>query len=195
MSFLSNLFKKCSSQPGVSHAEKLYIVDAAGLNEGPRKNDVRLSPRNQIDILQALSRVSKNENITIHAVFEGRPLKKVAHGKKFDEVVVFFCEEAKALPKFIIGHLKDWMRRKDVTIITADRRLEEQVLAAGGKSMRMSTFKKAFENTAARRRKPRQNRRKSGGGGGGGNDNPERKQSKPDQPEENDVSTLIDLVD
>ena len=54
------------------HGNAVLIVDGTGLFDG--KKGEKLSPRQQIDILQSMSRVNKNEEIEVEVVFEGKPL-------------------------------------------------------------------------------------------------------------------------
>lgn len=137
--------------------KRLYIIDAAPLH-GSGGND-RLSPRDQIQVLQQLARMADKENINIQAVFEGRALREVAHGGTYSGVTVFFADKAPALQDLVVSLFKKGSRGYDVTVITGHRQLEQRVAAAGGLTMRPSTLRKAMEN---------------GGGGGGGGDRGDR---------------------
>jgi hypothetical protein len=131
--------------------KRLYIIDAAPLH-GSGGHD-RLSPRDQIQVLQQLARMADKENINIQAVFEGRALREVAHGGSFSGVTVYFADKTPALHDLVLSLLKKGSRSYDVTVITGHRQLEQRVASAGGLTMRPSTLRKAMEN---------------GGGGGGG---------------------------
>ncbi len=182
----------------------LLVVDATSLGQGqkPPKGGQRLSPRDQIDVLQQLSRVNRTELFGVEAVFEGQPLRKVDHGHMFDDIVVYFQEEAKDVPDFIFSRAKANAGRKQVTVVTSNRRLEERLASAGIQTIRTSTFKKAFDKGAGGGR--------DGGGRDGGNKRrrpprrrgekrPDREPKGEQKPKESDaqddVSQLIDLVD
>ena len=132
---------------------RLYIIDAAQLAGG---NIDRLSPRDQVQILQQLSKFAEREGIAIQAVFEGRALREVASGDTYGGITVYFADKASALQDQIVSLVRDGVRRKTVTVVTANSQLEKRVIEAGATTLRPSTFRKAMEP--------------SGGGPGGGGD-------------------------
>lgn len=137
------------ARPG---GKRLYIIDAAQLY-GSGGND-RLSPRDQIQVLQQLARFADKENINVQAAFEGRALREVAHGGSFSGVTVFFADKTPALHDLVVSLFRKGSRgSRVVTVITGNRTLEQRVASAGGQTMRPSTLRRAMEN---------------GGGGGGG---------------------------
>jgi len=175
----------------------LLVVDATslGLGQKPPKGEQRLSPRDQIDVLQQLSRVNRSELFGVEAVFEGKPLRKVDHGHMFDDIVVYYQEAPKDVPEFIFSRAKTNAGRKDVTVVTSDRRLEERLAGAGIQTIRTSTFKKAFDKGGSggrdggnkRRRPPRRRSEKR--------NEAKNEQPKKEAPAQDDVSQLIDLVE
>ena len=128
---------------GGSRSDKLYIVDAAQLAGGGNE---RLGPRDQIQVLQHLSRFAEKENIGIQAVFEGRALREVAHGENYGGIQVFFAENTIHVQNLLLDLLKKSLRSKQVVVVTSSRPVEERALSMGGSIMRPSTFRKAFEN-------------------------------------------------
>ena len=226
MGFMDNIFASFRTgrtrASGVKQGEQVFLVDAAGLVQ--LQQGQKISPRNQIDLLQRLSRIAQAESIPIQVFFEGEPLNKVGNGERFDDITVWFVTESKELPEKILAGVKDLSRRKQVTVITSDSRLEERAVVNGAKVMRSTTFKKAFDKTSSGR--GREGARREGGrgrgrggsgrgprGSGGEGEGEERKERRPrkgggerreqssDGPRkkeptsENDVSDLIDLVD
>lgn len=174
----------------------LLVVDATslGLGQKPSKSN-QLSPRDQIDVLQQLSRINRSELFGVEAVFEGKPLRKVDHGHMFDDIVVYYQEAATDVPDFIFTRAKANSGRKDVTVVTSDRRLEERLAGAGIQTIRTSTFKKAFDGKNGgrdggnkRRRPPRRRNEKRG-------DREAKNEAPKEQAAHDDVSQLIDLVD
>ena len=134
---------------GGSKAGKLFILDAAQLSGGGSE---RLGPREQVQVLQHLSRFVEKESITVQAVFEGRALREVAHGDKYGPIQVFFADSTANMQNMLLDLLKKGMRSKQTVLVTGTRAVEERAISMGGLTMRPSTFRKAFEN---------------GGGGGG----------------------------
>jgi hypothetical protein len=200
---------------GGSRSGKLYIIDAAQLAGGGNE---RLGPRDQIQVLQNLSRFAEKENIGIQAVFEGRALREVAHGENYGGIQVFFAENAASVQNLLLDLLKKGLRSKQTVVVTSNRLVEERALSMGGSIMRPMTFRKAFENGGGdrgergrgyprrrdRRRPPRQQRPhqehqapQSGGeqapvASSGASEQPPQK----NQPKEKDsVRDLIDLVE
>jgi hypothetical protein len=200
---------------GGSRSEKLYIIDAAQLAGGGNE---RLGPREQIQVLQQLSRFAEKEKIGIQAVFEGRALREVAHGENYGGIQVFFAENAANVQTLLLDLLKKGLRSKQALVVTSSRPVEERALSMGGSIMRPMTFRKAFEDGGGdrgergrgdsrrrdRRRPPRQQRPHQehqtppGGGeqsvaavGGTSEQPPQKNPSK----EKDSVRDLIDLVE
>ena len=128
---------------GDSRSGKLYIIDAAQLSGSGSE---RLSPRDQVQVLQHLSRFAEKEKIGVQAVFEGRALREVAHGENYGGVQVFFADTTANLQNLLLDLLKKGMRSKQAVLVTASRPVEERAISMGGMTMRPSTFRKAFEN-------------------------------------------------
>jgi hypothetical protein len=179
-----------------SAAKRVYIIDAGHLASRNGGNRGRIPPRAQLDTLRRLGQFARKESIQIHAVFEGRPLRKAPDGGKFEDVTVHYAPKGDALPDLVVDLMKDASRRKEVTVITSDRRLEERVLVNGGTTIRVSTFRKALEATIGSRgghhqRDPSQRRRRRRRRPRSGAPREEQKKAKPQDP----VDELIDLVD
>ena len=128
---------------GGSRSGRLYVVDAAQLAGG---NSERLGPRDQVQVLQHLSRFAEKEKISIQAVFEGRELREVAHGENYGGIQVFFADSTANLQNLLLDLLKKGLRSKQAVLVTASRPVEERAISMGGLTMRPSTFRKAFEN-------------------------------------------------
>ena len=128
---------------GGSRSGKLYIIDAAQLAGGGNE---RLGPRDQVQVLQHLSRFAEKEKIGVQAVFEGRPLREVAHGENYGGVQVFFAENTANMQNLLLDLMKKGLRSRQAVLVTSSRPVEERAAAMGGMTMRPSTFRKAFEN-------------------------------------------------
>lgn len=128
---------------GGSRSGKLYIIDAAQLFGGGSE---RLGPRDQVQVLQHLSRFVEKEKIGVQAVFEGRALREVAHGENYGGVQVFFADSTANLQNLLLDLVKKGLRSKQTVVVTSSRQVEERAILMGGLTLRPSTFRKAFEN-------------------------------------------------
>jgi hypothetical protein len=146
---------------GGTRSGKLYVIDAAQLSGSSSE---RLGPRDQVQVLQHLSRFAEKEKISIQAVFEGRALREVAHGENYGGVQVFFAENTANLQNLLLDLLKKGLRSKQAVLVTNSRPVEERAISMGGLTMRPSTFRKAFDNGGGDR----------GDRGGGGGDRGDR---------------------
>lgn len=146
MSVLSKLIAFCTGNAG----KKVYIIDAAQLS-GPGRPGGRLGPRDQIQILQRLSRFAEQEGIGVKAAFEGKSLREVANGEDFGKVTVFFAEQSKDLTDLLIDLYK--RAGNSAVMVTSNPAVERAVQEVGGSTIRAMTFRKGMD----------------GGGGGGGN--------------------------
>lgn len=101
----------------INPGDQVVIADGRG-TLGARGG--RLSPRDQIDALQILSRLAQKESLPIVAVFEGEPLRKVADGQKFDDVVtVYYTTSEEGLREKLLQQVKEHRRKKPV-LLTSD---------------------------------------------------------------------------
>ena len=152
MSVLSKLMAFWTSKAGGRRGKQLYIIDAAYLS-GPGRGHGRLSPREQIQILQRLSRFAEQEGIRVQAVFEGRSLREVSNGEEFRGVTVFFAENGNEIPDLLM-HLSRRAGSGSAVVVTSNTEVEKQVIAKGGSAIRAATFRKGMDGGV-------------GGGGGG----------------------------
>lgn len=122
----------------------LFIADAAVLMGSNRTNG-RLSPKDQLQMLRRISLFAEREGVEVWALFEGRPLREVAHGDIFaNRVRVFFADTAEALTDMIKDLAQKHAARSPLAVI-ANRRLEDDLTDRGIRVMRGNTFRKAVE--------------------------------------------------
>ena len=133
---------------GNSRSGKVYIIDAAQLSGS---NSERLGPRDQVQVLQHLSRFVEKEHISVQAVFEGRALREVAHGENYGGVQVFFADSTAHVQSLFLDLVKKALRSKQAVVVTANRQVEERAISMGALTLRPSTFRKAFENGGGER--------------------------------------------
>ena len=126
-----SLFDVVKSWFSGSGSGRLYIIDGAQL-VGSGSSD-RLSPRDQVHVLQMLSRYAQKEAISIQVAFEGRPLREVAHGGEYGGVTVFFADKQAALQDMILDLVRSGARRQKVVLVTAQRQIEEKAVSAGAR--------------------------------------------------------------
>jgi hypothetical protein len=159
---------------------QLVIIDGTTLHEG-RRGSSKLTPRDQIDILQALSNICTREKFVVQVVFAGEPLRKVDHGEFFDEVKVLYAQDDVTTTDLVM-ELIAATTLKQIVVVSSDVGLEAKAAGKGATTLRSGTFRKGFEefnpgSGGGNRRggnSPQRRRRKSGGGEdekgrGGGN--------------------------
>jgi len=201
MSVLAKIVALWGSKSSSPRGKRLYIIDAAHLFSSGRGS--RLSPRDQIHVLQKLSKFAEKEGISVQAVFEGRPLREVGHGEKFGGVTVFFAEKSGKLSDLVYDLFKKG-RRRSAVVVTSNRDIEKKISGAGGATIRSATFRKGMEvgpsgggNSSSQQRRRRRPPRPRSKEDSRERKKPERqKSSKPGGNSESDtVRDLIDLVE
>lgn len=199
MSFLEKLNILRWFESAGSDSRRLYIIDGDTVvsEKGGRS---KLSPREQIDLLKALSRFAKKEGIAIFTVFSGKELRKVEHKGMYGEVKVFFAGQPDDFKRVIMQLLKQNGRREEVMVITSDKNLEKAVMDSGGVTMRASTFKKALDaisgggSSRGKSRGRGKSRRRPRRDGSRGKSQPRQKKQKDTSPKDT-VHQLIDVVE
>jgi hypothetical protein len=193
---LFNLFKP---------ARTVLVVDAVSLNESLGMKG-KVPPRNQLQTLRRLSRFSQREKIEVVAVLTGNPLNKAPAGKKFEGVLVIYSKSPEDHAKFIA---KTAAAKGSGAIMISGNAAAEKIAGAGVRSMRVSTFRKAFDtggenegqersagpgNAPRGNRPPRRRQQKQANGNGSGKE--QRQERPPKEMSEADaINELIDLVD
>jgi len=216
MSFIK-MIKSCFSSTGGS-SNRTYVVDAARLVD--EKTGRRMAPRDQVQMLNALARISKQEGLGIQVVIESdRPLREVEHGGDFNGVKVYYAPDTEQLVALALK----LCRKSGGSIVSSGVTMESRATEAGIPVLCSSTFRKAFlqggmpgggqggDRGGERRRGGGRDRRGGRGdrGGRGGRGGRDRKgssrddggkpQSNGDPAPKNDehaaVRNLIDLVE
>jgi hypothetical protein len=192
-------------------AKSVLVVDTAAVlrTKGMRG---RVAPRQQIQLLRALSRFVQREKLNVTAVLVGDPLDKAPHNKVFDHVRVRYTKSEETLNKELCKALSQ--AGSAGVLVTEDVALENRVLRAGKATLRVSTFRKLLddgveqnENNGGNNNRPQNNRRDRGRDRGPrpnrNNNNPQQQQSRPPANEaeeqrgsgDDTISQMIDLVE
>ena len=118
---------------------RTYVVDVARLVD--EKTGRRMAPREQVQMLNALSRVAKQEGLTIQAVFESdRALREVEHGGEFNGVKVFFAPDNEQLVALALKLCKG----EGCALVSSGVTMESRATEAGITVLCSGTFRKAF---------------------------------------------------
>jgi hypothetical protein len=195
-------------------AKSVLVVDTAAVlkTKGVRG---RAAPRQQLQLLRALSRIVQRENLKVTAVLVGAPLDKAPHNKVFDHVRVRYVQSEEGVTKELLSALKQ--AGSAGVLVIEDVALEARVIKSGGTTLRVSTFRKLLddggepqEGGGNNNRPPRNNRRDRNRGprqSRGGNNAPQQQQQPRQQPEkaareeprgnggDDAISQMIDLVE
>ena len=187
--------------------KRTLVVDIAAVlkAKGARGNT---APRQQLQVLRALSRLVQREKMNVTAVIVGKPLNKAPHNKKFDGIRVRYAPVDQQLDKQLIASMKQ--AGSAGVLVTENVELEKKIIRGGNDTLRVSTFRKMIEdgnepqngpgngprgnNRPRRDRGPRNDRPK--------NDRPRNDRPKNDRPkadkksqQQDEISQMIDLVD
>lgn len=140
MSFIETIksfFAPASGSP--RRNSRTYVVDGARLLD--EKTGRRMAPRDQVQMLNALARVAKQENLEIQAVFESdRPLREVEHGGELNGVKVYFAPDNEQLVALALK----LCRKGNCTLVSSGVTMESRATEAGLQVLCSSTFRKAF---------------------------------------------------
>ena len=124
---------------GMRNGRKAFFVDCARL--GDEKTGRRLSPRDQVAILNALARIHEEEGFDMAAIFEAeRPLREVENGGEYKGVVVYFAADAEQL----IADALSLAKKGSYTLVTSGPSLESKATEMRLPLFSSSTFRKAF---------------------------------------------------
>jgi len=192
---LFNLFKSSKS---------VVVIDGLSLNEALGMKG-KVPPRTQLQLLRRLSRFAQREKIRMVVVLTGSPLHKAPARKKFEEITVVYSKSPGAHAKYTVKTA----RSKGVgAILVSGNPTIEKIVGNSMKTMRMSTFRKAFDvggndadgsdrsergggDRGGRNRPPRRRQQKQSGG----NNEPKQERPPKEMSDTDAINELIDLVD
>ena len=177
-------------------AKTVLVIDTVSLNESLGMKG-KVPPRNQLQLLRRLARFSQREKLSVVAVLCGIPLNKAPAGKKFEGITIVYSKSTE-------NHVKCLIRTANAkgagAVLVSGSAAVEKLRSGSTKSLRISTFRKAFDSTSDSdgsdrsasggrgNRAPRKNRQKASN---------EPKQERPPREvsEADAINELIDLVD
>lgn len=134
---IKSFFAPAGGSP--SRNSRTYVVDGARLVD--EKTGRRMAPREQIQMLNALARVAKQENLDIQVVFESdRPLREVENGGEFNGLKVYFEADTEQL----VATALKLCRKNDGMLVSSGVTMESRATEAGISVLCSSTFRKAF---------------------------------------------------
>ncbi len=124
-------------------AKSVLVVDTAAVlkTKGVRG---RAAPRQQLQLLRALSRIVQREKFKVTAVLVGAPLDKAPHNKVFEGVRVRYAKTEEVLNKELNKAFKQ--AGANGVLVTEDIALENRVIKSGGITLRVSTFRKLLDD-------------------------------------------------
>ena len=137
MSLFGTLFSWLSTPPG---GPGPLVVDGPALAAAMGRSR-KLSPRDLLTLLDRLAALSDQEGMSIMAVFEGQPLRKVADGEDHKGVTVYYAEDADEKVKKLIR----LARKSQAIVITSEPEIEVKAQKVGARVLRTSTLKKLLE--------------------------------------------------
>ena len=139
MGFMDAIKSLFTSNGSARQNTKVYIVDVARIPD--EKTGRRLSPRDQIQMLNALARVAKQEEFEIHALIESeRPLREVDSGGAYNGVTVHFAADTEEL----VAQALKLAKSTGGALVSSGPTMESRGQEAGFAVISSSTFRKAF---------------------------------------------------
>ena len=137
MDAIKSLFSPASG--AARRNARAYVVDGARLVD--EKTGRRLAPRDQVQMLNALARVVKQEGLDLQAVFESdRPLREVEHGGEYNGIKVFFAPANEQLVALALKLCKG----AGAALVSSGVTMESRATEAGIPVLCSATFRKAF---------------------------------------------------
>ncbi len=180
-------------------SKTVVVIDGVSLNENLGMKG-KVPPRNQLQLLRRLSSFAQREKLDVVIVLTGSPLHKAPAKKKFEEITVVYSKTLEAHAKYAVKTA----RSKGVgAILISGNSAVEKNAGSGIQTMRMSTFRKAFDvggsdidssersgpSRSNRNRPPRRRSQKKTG-----EKSPEQQPKEPSS-DADAINELIDLVD
>lgn len=163
------------------------------------------APRQQLQILRALSRLEQREKVNVTAVIAGKPLNKAPHNKTFDHVRVRYVKTNDEIGRELVKSLKQV--GSNGVLVTENVDLEKKVIRSGADTLRISTFRKLLDDGGDQNNGGNRDRNNGGRNNGGRNNRrnrdrgprPEHKKEAPKRAapkkEVDEISQMIDLVE
>jgi hypothetical protein len=189
-------------------SKTIIVVDGVSLNEALGMKG-KVPPRNQLQLLRRLARFSEREKIELVVALSGSPLHKAPAGKKFEKIKVLYSKSPEAHSKYLVKVAS--AKGSGSVLISGNAAVEKLALGRGVTTMRMSTFRKAFDiggSDSDGNERGGNDRKGRGGNERGKNRNrpPRRRQQKQssekaeerppkDMSDADAINELIDLVD
>ncbi len=178
MNTIKSLFSPASGSSG--RGSRTYVVDGARLVD--EKTGRRMAPRDQVQMLNSLARVAKQENFEIIAVFESdRSLREVEDGGEFNGIRVHFAPDTDQL---VAKALK--LCRGGGVLVSSGVTMESRATEAGITVVGSSTFRKAFLQGGLPGGGDRGDRGERGDRGGNGGGDRDRRRGRDRRRDRND---------
>lgn len=155
MNAIKSLF--AGSDDATRRDSRTYVVDGARLVD--EKTGRRMAPREQVQLLNALARVAKQEGLQMQVVLESdKRLREVDEQDEFNGIGVYFAPDTDAL---VALAMKLCRKGHNSVLVSSGVTMESRATEAGLTVLCSGTFRKAFLSNGLG----------GNGGGYGGNGN------------------------
>ena len=122
-------------------SKTVVVIDGVSLNENLGMKG-KVAPRNQLQLLRRLSSFAQREKLDVVIVLTGSPLHKAPAKKKFEEITVVYSKTPEAHARYAV---KTARSKGAGSILVSGNSAVEKMAGSGMLTMRMSTFRKAFD--------------------------------------------------
>lgn len=123
--------------------KRTLVVDLAAVLKAKGSRG-RAAPRQQLQVLRALSRLVQREKMNVTAVIIGKPLNKAPHNKVFDGIRVRYSSVEDKLEKELCAAMAQ--AGSQGVLISDNLALENKMNRSGKDTLRVSTFRKILED-------------------------------------------------
>lgn len=169
MNAIKSLFS--SSDESGAKGSRTYVVDGGRLMD--EKTGRRMSPREQVQLLNALARVAKQENLDIQVVLESdKRLREVDEADQYNGIGVHFAKDSDELVDTAMRLCK---KGRNGVMVSSAPNLESKAMQAGLTVLCSATFRKAFLAGGIGGGNGGRGDRDRRGGNGGGRDRDRRR--------------------
>lgn len=123
----------------------MYLIDGNNVM-GQRPGWHRDRRAAQLRLLSEVAELSKIQGTQMSVIFDGKPLDHFPDGSRFRGVFLFFARHRSTADDRIIELIEASRNRHNLTVVTSDRALMQQVQAEGVKTIRSGEFRKRLDS-------------------------------------------------
>ncbi len=122
----------------------MYLVDGNNVM-GQRAGWHRDKPAAQRRLIAELAEMTRQQNVAVTVVFDGKPLDGITDGSDVDGVTVYFARPGSDADERIVELVRDATEPEQILAVTSDRQLTHRLRDLGVEAMRSGQFRRLLE--------------------------------------------------